>query len=107
MRAGKAVYVEKPMAATYAECQQMLLDNERAGDSWRVDPKVAGGGLLYDLASHQLDLVSFLFGKILEASGSSANFGGRYAAEDTQLLFSMKRENRFCPSPIRKTFSII
>lgn len=59
------------------------LDNERAGDSWRVDPKVAGGGLFYDLASHQLDLVSFLFGKILEASGSSANFGGRYAAEDT------------------------
>ena len=131
MRAGKAVYVEKPMAATYAQCQQMLqvseetavplfvayyrrslpeflavkkvldegaigrpllinirllrpaLDNERAGASWRVDPKVAGGGLFYDLASHQLDLVSFLFGKILEASGSSANFGGRYAAEDT------------------------
>lgn len=28
MRAGKAVYVEKPMAATYAECQQMLQVSE-------------------------------------------------------------------------------
>jgi predicted dehydrogenase len=30
--------------------------------SWLIDPKMAGGGPLYDVASHRIDLMNFLFG---------------------------------------------
>lgn len=130
--AGKPVYVEKPMARTYAECLQMieacekanvplfvayyrrylpkflkikeLLDKKEIGDvrfvsvnltsppkkgdenkenlPWRVIPAIAGGGHFYDLASHQLDILDFFFGKIISAKGYSANQAGMYPAED-------------------------
>jgi predicted dehydrogenase len=130
--AGKPVYVEKPMARTYAECLQMikaceqasvplfvayyrrklphflkikeLLDQGEIGTirtvhinlkqvltpnlvsqtetNWRVIPEIAGGGYFYDLASHQLDLLDFFFGKITHAAGFSANQAKAYPAED-------------------------
>ncbi|GMQ24975.1 Gfo/Idh/MocA family oxidoreductase [Algoriphagus sp. oki45] len=130
--AGKPVYVEKPMARTYSECQEMIRICEDAGvplfvayyrralphfvkikellqsgaigdirsvhinmkqvlrpeiithleNNWRVDPEIAGGGYFFDLASHQLDLMDFFFGKITHASGYSANQGKIYPAED-------------------------
>lgn len=130
MRAGKPVYVEKPMAATYAQCIEMNkvsketgvplfvayyrrtlpgflkvkeLINEKAigtilsvnirltrpandsekNNAWRVNPSVAGGGIFYDLASHQLDLMDFLLGPITEAKGFTSNNNTWYDAEDT------------------------
>lgn len=117
---GKAIYVEKPMARTYAECQEMIEICELAGvplfvayyrrrlpyflkvksildsgvigtptslslelykspkpnddnpdQNWRIDPDISGGGYFHDLASHQFDLLEFLFGEIESASGSS------------------------------------
>jgi predicted dehydrogenase len=53
-----------------------------AAAGWRFDPAVAGAGLFYDLASHCLDLLDFLFGPIADASGFAVNTGGAYAAED-------------------------
>ena len=50
--------------------------------NWRVDPELAGGGYFFDLASHQLDLMDFLFGKITHAEGFSSNQAGTYEAED-------------------------
>lgn len=50
--------------------------------NWRVDPVIAGGGYFYDLASHQLDFLDFLFGPIKAAKGIAANQAGRYPAED-------------------------
>lgn len=50
--------------------------------NWRVDPEVAGGGYFYDLASHQLDFLDFLFGPIKTAMGHSTNQAGLYPAED-------------------------
>lgn len=129
-RAGKPVYVEKPMARTFQECHQMieacneakvpllvayyrralphflkvkeLLEHNAIGDirfvkvelyqpmnpaiiaesDWRVNPAIAGGGYFYDLASHQLDLLDFLFGPIASAKGFSKNQAGQYSAED-------------------------
>jgi predicted dehydrogenase len=52
------------------------------GDNWRVNPDIAGAGLFYDLAPHQLDLVQYFFGEPLETSGFSANQAGLYQAED-------------------------
>ena len=143
MRAGKPVYVEKPMAASYNECVQMnevaaetgiplftayyrrtlpyflkvkeLVDSEAAGKihlvritlhtsprpedfntgnlPWRVNPSIAGAGYFYDLASHQIDLLDFLFGPVAEAQGRSYNRGGLYDAEDT-VFATMETESK-------------
>ncbi|MBQ8655918.1 MAG: Gfo/Idh/MocA family oxidoreductase [Prevotella sp.] len=134
MKAGKPVYVEKPMAATYEDCVRINRISEQTGipcfvayyrrylpyflkvkdiiDSgtigkiinvqvrlavppreldyahpenlpWRLQPDIAGGGYFYDLAPHQLDLMQYMFGVIVEARGYKANRGGLYEAEDT------------------------
>jgi predicted dehydrogenase len=49
---------------------------------WRVQPEIAGGGLFFDLAPHQLDYLDFLLGPIAEATGQTANQAGLYPAED-------------------------
>ncbi len=130
-RAGKPVYIEKPMAPTFSECEEviaacraagvpvfvayyrralprflkvrelleakaigeLLTVNVRhfmvpaiSGDSdmpWRLNPKIAGGGLFVDLASHTLDLLDFLLGPITSCDGFAANRMGAYPAEDT------------------------
>jgi predicted dehydrogenase len=51
-------------------------------DNWRVNPEIAGGGYFFDLASHQLDLLDFFFGKVTHASGYSGNQAKAYEAED-------------------------
>ena len=133
MLAGKPVYVEKPMARNYAECQGMIEVSEQmdvplwvayyrrtlpaflkvkelieAGAigqpltanirlhkpapernlkkedmSWHVFPEKSGGGYFFDLASHQLDYLDFLFGPVRKAHGFAANRAGLYPAEDT------------------------
>lgn len=37
--------------------------------SWLADPKAAGGGPLYDIASHRIDLMNYLFGAPQKVSG--------------------------------------
>ena len=37
--------------------------------SWLVDPKRAGGGPLYDIASHRIDMMNYLFGQPKRATG--------------------------------------
>jgi len=50
--------------------------------NWRVFPEFSGGGLFYDLAPHQIDLLFFYFGKAISYKGSAANIGNLYPAED-------------------------
>ena len=117
MKAGKAVYVEKPMAANYSECLEMIKVSEQTGSPlfvayyrrslqgflkvkdlietnmigkplhfsirflspprsddfkkplpWRVIPEISGGGYIYDLGSHQLDVIDYFFGPITDVS---------------------------------------
>jgi predicted dehydrogenase len=131
-KAGKPVYVEKPMALTYADSIAMLdafqsrqvplfvayyrramprflKVKELLGDnaigavrfvqvnqyarpserdlakngSWKVDPQIAGGGYFYDMGSHTIDFLDFLFGPITKAQGYATNQAGLYIAEDT------------------------
>ncbi|HLO79960.1 MAG TPA: Gfo/Idh/MocA family oxidoreductase [Chitinophagaceae bacterium] len=131
MRAGKPVYVEKPMSTQVEDCIRMrdvaastgvkltvahyrravpmfmkvkqLIDEHEVGairtillrtlqpatrnlqpDSyWRVDPQLGGpGGLFYDLAPHQLDLMVHYFGPVEEVYGMSANQAGLYRSRD-------------------------
>lgn len=60
--------------------------------NWRVDPEIAGGGYFYDLASHQLDFLDFLFGPVKKARGFSSNQAGLYKAEDI-VIGSFEFEN--------------
>jgi len=53
--------------------------------NWRVDPAIAGGGLFYDLAPHQLDIITFIFGKYVNCSGIAVNQAKFYEAEDTVI----------------------
>ena len=52
------------------------------GLPWRVLPEISGGGLFFDVGSHQLDLLDFLLGPIASARGHAVNQAGWYAAED-------------------------
>jgi predicted dehydrogenase len=51
-------------------------------DNWRIVPEISGGGYFFDLASHQLDMMDFLFGPIQGAHGVARNQAGLYPAED-------------------------
>lgn len=50
--------------------------------NWRTDPEVAPGGYFDDLASHGLDLFTFLLGDIKDAYGISLNQQNLYKAKD-------------------------
>lgn len=134
MKAGKPVYVEKPLAACYDDCVRINRVSERTGvpcfvayyrrylpyfqrvksiiDNgtigkvinvqirfscpprdldyaksgslpWRLQPDISGGGYFYDLAPHQIDMLQYIFGIIIEAEGFCANRGGLYEPEDS------------------------
>ena len=140
LRAGKPVYVEKPMAIHAAAAARMLQTARETGvkltvahyrraqpqflkinsllqegaigvprlvnlsclqphrhtiiarteEAWRYNPVISGGGLFYDLAPHQLDLMLYYFGTPEKVSGLSMNAARLYPADDTtcgQVLF--------------------
>jgi len=131
LKAGKPVYIEKPMALNYGECKKIndtaaklkipvfvayyrrtlpgflkiknLIeageigktrfinfqifnfpsDDEKGGRlPWRVIPDISGAGHFFDLASHQLDYLDFLFGPVKKISSVAVNQAGLYRAED-------------------------
>ena len=49
---------------------------------WLFDPTKAGGGPLFDIASHRIDVLNFLFGQPLRATGQLSNAVQHYAVED-------------------------
>lgn len=133
LRAGKYVYVEKPMATSVEACLNMqleantlngklviahyrrslplflkvkeLLANNFIGkvkevkiimhknaapkkyyeNNWRVNKESAGGGLFYDLAPHQIDLVFYFFGTAISYQGKASNTAGLYEVEDNVI----------------------
>ena len=50
--------------------------------NWRVVPELSGGGLFYDLAPHQLDILIHIFGVPERSSGIAINQSKTYNAED-------------------------
>jgi predicted dehydrogenase len=131
IKAGKPVYIEKPMAVNYEECNKINLaaekykvpvfvayyrralpgfmkvkelisegaigkvrfvqinllraptNDEKSGKlPWRLDPKLSGGGHFFDLASHQIDYLDFLFGPVQKVKSFVLNQAGHYKAED-------------------------
>ncbi|MFY9789856.1 MAG: Gfo/Idh/MocA family oxidoreductase [Candidatus Sulfotelmatobacter sp.] len=58
------------------------LDERLSERSWLIDPAKAGGGPLYDIACHRIDVLNFLFGQPLRATGYLSNAVHHYAVED-------------------------
>ena len=54
--------------------------------SWLVDPAKAGGGPLFDIASHRIDVLNFLFGQPLRVSAQLSNVVHHYAVEDNATV---------------------
>jgi predicted dehydrogenase len=142
LKAGKPVYVEKPMALNFEECQHMIQASEKYNTPlfvayyrralpgflkvkelvengsigkvrlvnlqlykslsnykgthdlpWRVDPKIAGGGYFFDLASHQLDFIDFVFGPMQKVKSLALNQAKKYDAEDIISAIFLMPEN--------------
>ncbi len=60
----------------------MWFDGKGGERSWLFDPAKAGGGPLFDIASHRIDVLNFLFGQPLRATGQLSNAVHHYAVED-------------------------
>ncbi len=72
--------------------QPDIVADHAQNDNWRVNPEIAGGGYFFDLASHQLDIMDFLFGPIIDAHGFKHNQAHLYPAEDI-VMGSFNFEN--------------
>jgi predicted dehydrogenase len=133
LKAGKYVYVEKPITTSVASCKRIIetvnmykgklcvahyrralpyfneikktLEQGLIGRvkmirltmfqpyrteliaktdyNWRVVPEISGGGLFFDLAPHQLDILIWLLGDPVNYYGNALNQAGLYEAEDT------------------------
>jgi predicted dehydrogenase len=70
--------IGRPLLAE-ANCHSWL---DTDGRDWLRDPALAGGGPLYDTASHRIDAMNFLFGKVERACGLLSNAVHRMGVED-------------------------
>ena len=61
-------------------------DAKESDRSWLIDPAMAGGGPLYDIASHRIDLLNFFFGQPLRVSAHLSNAVQHYAVEDNATV---------------------
>ncbi len=62
---------------------------------WRLDPAMAGGGPLYDIASHRIDVLNFLFGRPVAVAGQISNVVHATPVEDSAtLLIEYERGTR-------------
>ncbi len=53
---------------------------------WLVDPKMAGGGPLYDIGSHRIDLMNFFFGQPARATGQLSTLVQPTEVEDNATV---------------------
>lgn len=75
--------VGKPLLAE-ANCHGWIETLE--GRDWLKNPKMSGGGPLFDTASHRIDAMNFLFGKVERACGMLSNAVHRMSVEDSATV---------------------
>ena len=61
-------------------------DEKDGRRSWLIDPAQSGGGPLYDVASHRIDVLNFFFGTPLRVSAQVSNAVHDYAVEDNATV---------------------
>jgi len=64
-------------------CHGWLESDQRA---WLRDPALAGGGPLFDIASHRIDAMNFLFGRPEAVTGMLSNAVHKLAVEDSATV---------------------
>jgi 1,5-anhydro-D-fructose reductase (1,5-anhydro-D-mannitol-forming) len=74
--------IGRPVLAE-ANCHSWLNVTDR---EWLLDPKMAAGGPLYDIASHRIDAMHFLFGRAERVSGMLSNAVHSLAVEDSATV---------------------
>jgi 1,5-anhydro-D-fructose reductase (1,5-anhydro-D-mannitol-forming) len=75
--------IGKPVAAEVTN--HMWFDGS-GSRSWLVDPEKAGGGPLFDIASHRIDVLNYLFGQPQRVTAQFSNVVHHYAVEDNATL---------------------
>jgi predicted dehydrogenase len=80
----EAGVIGKPVLAELTS--HSWFDEKESDRSWLIDPAMAGGGPLYDVASHRIDLLNFFFGQPLRVSAYLSNAVQHYAVEDNATL---------------------
>lgn len=68
-----------------AHCHDWF-DGADGSRAWLLDPDKAGGGPLYDIASHRIDLLNFLFGAPARVSAHLSHAVHRHEVEDAATL---------------------
>jgi 1,5-anhydro-D-fructose reductase (1,5-anhydro-D-mannitol-forming) len=71
------------LACATCHTQAVAADSHR---SWLLDPARAGGGPLYDIASHRIDILNFFFGEPVRAAGHVSNVVHALAVEDSATV---------------------
>ena len=66
-----------------SNCHGWIPGQDRA---WLLDPSMAGGGPLYDIASHRIDAMNFLFGRPARVAALLSNAVHRAAVEDSATV---------------------
>jgi 1,5-anhydro-D-fructose reductase (1,5-anhydro-D-mannitol-forming) len=80
----EAGVIGKPVLAELT-CHEWR-DEKGSHRSWLIDPAKAGGGPLYDIASHRIDVANFFFGQPERATGYLSNVVHHYAVEDNATV---------------------
>ena len=74
-----------PPVLAQINCHDWFND-EDGKRSWLLDPRQAGAGPLYDIASHRIDVLNFLFGVPRKVCGQLSNTVHKTAVEDSATL---------------------
>ena len=61
-------------------------NDEDGRRSWLLEPEKAGGGPLYDIGSHRIDLLNFLFGKPVRVCGQLSTLVHGQPVEDSATV---------------------
>lgn len=61
---------------------QYLPNQGQYASAWRADVTIAGGGTLLEHSIHDLDVLRWLLGEVVEVSARTANFSGHPGIED-------------------------
>lgn len=71
----------------FAECNcHSWFQDEDGRRSWLLDPAWSGGGPLYDIASHRIDLYNFLFGTPVRVAAQLSNIVHPPKVEDSATV---------------------
>jgi 1,5-anhydro-D-fructose reductase (1,5-anhydro-D-mannitol-forming) len=70
----------------FAELTNHMWFDGTGARGWLFDPSKAGGGPLFDIASHRIDVLNFLFGQPQHAVGQLSNVVHHYAVEDNATV---------------------